>query len=183
MDYSNVYIYIDIYTCYRHYHIFDIPKEWNNPFFLEIQGFQQNGYVSNIPWLLYRREKPQWKHKKWRQTPSCGGLGVTIDPSCPSWTKYIYIYTYDVQLKSTHIPNHLVIPTRTWLAKTIQNHGFWQFWGRLFEADEAKKRILDLSAKAEKLEVPRGSRGNLCKKTMQKCGKSYFYELPVATLW
>jgi hypothetical protein len=26
---------------------------------------------------------------------------------------YIYIYTYDVQLKSTHIPNHLVIPTRT----------------------------------------------------------------------
>ena len=56
----------------------------------------------------------------------------------------------------------------------------------MFEADEAKKRILDLSAKAEKLEVPRGSQGNLCKKTlktMQKCGNSYSYELPVATLW
>lgn len=97
-----MFIYIDIYTCYRHYHIFDIPKEWNNPFFLEIQGFQQNGYVSNIPWLLYRREKPQWKHKKWRQTPSCGGLGVTIDPSCPSWTKYIYIYIWCATEKHTH---------------------------------------------------------------------------------
>ena len=145
--------------------------------FLEIQGFQQNGYVSNIPWLLYRREKPQRKHKKWRQTLSCGGLGVTIDPSCPSWRKYIWCA--DVQLKNTHIPNPLVIPTRTWLAKTIKNHGFWQFWGRFFEADEAKKRILDLSAKAEKLEVPRGSQGNVCKKPCKNVANHIFMNFPL----
>lgn len=43
--------------------------------FVEIQGFHPHGYVSNLPWLD-RRQKPQWKHRKWRR----------MRPGSESWT-------------------------------------------------------------------------------------------------